>query len=342
MLIRDVRPWGGERSDVQLDGTRIAAIRPHDPAATPAAEVVEGRGRLLLPSFSDVHVHLDSTRVGLPFRPHTGGPGVWTMMMNDRENWRDAEVALPERVAADPGAHDRPRYDAGAHVRAGRRGLQAGEIRGRRRRQGEVRAPRRRPDHDIPAGRHPARARDRRLPGGIAQGGRRRDGRHRPVHPGPRPQGPPRRGLRPCREIRRRGRHPPARARRTGSLLDGPDPGAGARPRYAGQGHHVARLRTRLGERVHQPPPHRGVRGARHRHGDRRPHAAAANSRSSSSPRPVSASASARTASATTGARTATATCSIAPGSSPSPTTSAATTTSRCASRWRAWAAPPS
>ncbi|MFB6957858.1 amidohydrolase family protein [Streptomyces sp. NPDC056309] len=99
MLIRDVRPWGGERSDVELSGDHIAAIRPHDPAAQPAGEVVEGRGRLLLPSFSDVHVHLDSTRIGLPFRPHTGGPGVWTMMLNDRENWRTAEVPLKERVA---------------------------------------------------------------------------------------------------------------------------------------------------------------------------------------------------------------------------------------------------
>ncbi|MFE4416810.1 amidohydrolase family protein [Streptomyces sp. NPDC056817] len=99
MLIRDVRPWGGERSDVELAGDRIAAIRPHDPAAQPVGEVVEGRSRLLLPSFSDVHVHLDSTRIGLPFRPHTGGPGVWTMMLNDRENWRTAEVPLKERVA---------------------------------------------------------------------------------------------------------------------------------------------------------------------------------------------------------------------------------------------------
>ncbi|MFD7293520.1 amidohydrolase [Streptomyces sp. NPDC059897] len=99
MLIRDVRPWGGERSDVQLDGARIAAIRPHDPQSEPVGNTVEGRGRLLFPSFSDVHVHLDSTRIGLPFRPHTGGPGVWTMMMNDRENWRDAEVPLNERVA---------------------------------------------------------------------------------------------------------------------------------------------------------------------------------------------------------------------------------------------------
>ncbi|MCX4531246.1 amidohydrolase family protein [Streptomyces sp. NBC_01669] len=99
MLIRDVRPWGGRRSDIDLSGDRIAAIRPHDPAAQPAGEVVEGRGRLLLPSFSDVHVHLDSTRIGLPFRPHTGGPGVWTMMLNDRQNWRTAEVPLMERVA---------------------------------------------------------------------------------------------------------------------------------------------------------------------------------------------------------------------------------------------------
>lgn len=96
VLISDVRPWGGPRSDVELRGDQIAAIRPHAPGV-PAA--VEGRGRLLFPSFSDVHVHLDSTRIGLPFRPHTGGPGVVAMMTNDRDNWRSAEVPLPERVA---------------------------------------------------------------------------------------------------------------------------------------------------------------------------------------------------------------------------------------------------
>lgn len=95
MLISDVRPWGGERSDVELSGDRIAAVRPHSPGPTS----LDGRGRLLFPAFSDVHVHLDSTRIGLPFRPHTGGPGVVAMMTNDRENWRSAEVPLPERVA---------------------------------------------------------------------------------------------------------------------------------------------------------------------------------------------------------------------------------------------------
>ena len=99
MLIRDCRPWGGEPSDVTVTDGVIAAVSPTRAAPPPGADVVEGRGRLLLPSFSDVHVHLDSTRLGLPFRPHTGAPGVWAMMLNDRENWRRAEVGITERVS---------------------------------------------------------------------------------------------------------------------------------------------------------------------------------------------------------------------------------------------------
>lgn len=99
MLIRDARPWGGASVDVVIIADRIAEIRPHDPTSVAVGDAVEGRGRLLLPAFSDVHVHLDSTRVGLPFREHTGGAGVWEMMLNDRRNWRDAEIGLTERVA---------------------------------------------------------------------------------------------------------------------------------------------------------------------------------------------------------------------------------------------------
>ena len=99
MLIRDVRPWGGSASDVVVEGGRIAAIRPHDAAAPLGTGHVDGRGRLLLPSFSDVHVHLDSSRIGLPFREHTGAPGVWAMMMNDRNNWRNTDVPHAEIVA---------------------------------------------------------------------------------------------------------------------------------------------------------------------------------------------------------------------------------------------------
>ncbi len=106
LVLRNVRPWGGTASDVTLDGGAITAVVPaaQDGAASPdagtgpGAGVVDGRGRILLPSFSDVHVHLDSTRIGLPFRPHTGSPGVWNMMLNDRNNWRDAEASITERA----------------------------------------------------------------------------------------------------------------------------------------------------------------------------------------------------------------------------------------------------
>lgn len=101
-LLRQVRPWGGQLSDVLLVDGRISAVSAHDAGAASVAgsnsTVVEGRGRLLVPSFSDVHVHLDSTRLGLPFREHTGAPGVWGMMMNDRLNWRNAEASIGERA----------------------------------------------------------------------------------------------------------------------------------------------------------------------------------------------------------------------------------------------------
>ncbi|UJP11324.1 amidohydrolase family protein [Microbacterium sp. KUDC0406] len=99
MLIRNVRPWGEAASDIVLDGDRITEVRPHDSSMPVADGDVDGRGRLLLPSFSDVHVHLDSSRIGLPFREHTGAPGVWGMMMNDRRNWRNTDVPHAEIVA---------------------------------------------------------------------------------------------------------------------------------------------------------------------------------------------------------------------------------------------------
>jgi cytosine/creatinine deaminase len=111
LVLRNVRPWGGDAANVTLDGAVIAAVGPVTPeGAAPGgsrsdgAAVVEGRGRILLPSFSDVHVHLDSTRLGLPFRPHTGAPGVWNMMLNDRQNWRGAEASVAERATMALGA----------------------------------------------------------------------------------------------------------------------------------------------------------------------------------------------------------------------------------------------
>lgn len=103
LILRNVRPWGGEPAEVIIpDDGHIGEVRPLASGAPrqsgPDDVVVEGRGRILVPSFADVHVHLDSNRLELPFRPHTGAPGVWRMMLNDRNNWRVAEVSITERT----------------------------------------------------------------------------------------------------------------------------------------------------------------------------------------------------------------------------------------------------
>ena len=53
-----VRPWGGPSQDVIIEAGRITAVVAAGSPAAAGAAVVQGRGRLLLPSFSDVHVHL--------------------------------------------------------------------------------------------------------------------------------------------------------------------------------------------------------------------------------------------------------------------------------------------
>jgi len=107
VLIQNVRPWprslDAPAVDVLIVQGRIAEVRdrraqPAAPHSEPQANVLDGRGGVLIPSFSDVHAHLDSTRLGLPFRPHTAEPGLTGLVENDRRNWRLAEASVSERA----------------------------------------------------------------------------------------------------------------------------------------------------------------------------------------------------------------------------------------------------
>jgi cytosine/creatinine deaminase len=101
LLIRSVRPWprqpAGTPVDVLIRAGRIAAIGSGlviDGEDGPDLPSVDGRGGVLLPALADVHTHLDSTRLGLPFRGHSAGPGLTGLIENDRANWRsDGDVA---------------------------------------------------------------------------------------------------------------------------------------------------------------------------------------------------------------------------------------------------------
>ncbi|MFD1151961.1 amidohydrolase [Saccharothrix hoggarensis] len=102
LLIRSARPWPTSPDapvvDVLCEGGLVASIAP-DLDPPPHVPVVDGRGGVLLPAFTDAHAHLDSTRLGLPFRPHTAGPGLAGLIDNDRRNWRSAEASVAQRAA---------------------------------------------------------------------------------------------------------------------------------------------------------------------------------------------------------------------------------------------------
>lgn len=109
LLLRDVRLWprepGGELVDVEVRDGRIASIGPAGSGVgDPTLPVAHGLGGVVLPAFADAHAHLDSTRLGLPFRPHTAEPGLAGLIANDRANWRHAGASVAERATHTLGA----------------------------------------------------------------------------------------------------------------------------------------------------------------------------------------------------------------------------------------------
>ncbi|HEX6342737.1 amidohydrolase [Umezawaea sp.] len=101
LLIRSVRPWPGGPDVPEVDVLCLAGVVSSvGTGLAPSAGVpeVDGRGGVLLPSFTDAHAHLDSTRLGLPFRPHSAGAGLAELVDNDRRNWRSAEQDVATRA----------------------------------------------------------------------------------------------------------------------------------------------------------------------------------------------------------------------------------------------------
>lgn len=97
LWLRNVRVPGREAAtDVVVRAGRIDAIGVV-PAGWSGPEV-DGRGRLVLPGLVDGHAHVDKTLWGLPWRPHSAGAGLASLI----ENERTARRGLPpvaERAA---------------------------------------------------------------------------------------------------------------------------------------------------------------------------------------------------------------------------------------------------
>lgn len=104
-VLRDVRPWGGERVDLHVADGRIAAVTPHDPAVAapsgaPAGSptgdptgVVDGRGLLALPGLVNAHAHVDKSWWGKPWVSYGGEATTQGRIAHERAH-RD-ELGIP-------------------------------------------------------------------------------------------------------------------------------------------------------------------------------------------------------------------------------------------------------
>jgi cytosine/adenosine deaminase-related metal-dependent hydrolase len=102
LVLRDVRVfprrWDEPSVDVVIADGRIEAYAaPGAPVAAGHAEV-DGRGGVLLPALADVHCHLDSTRLGQRFRPHSAERNLPSLIRNDLESRVDDERSVSDQA----------------------------------------------------------------------------------------------------------------------------------------------------------------------------------------------------------------------------------------------------
>ena len=86
LLVRNVRPSGGDLADVHIRNGRITAEPP-----PPGIHALDGGGRIALPGLVEAHTHLDKSLLGLPWYRNEVGP----RLLDKIENERRVRQALP-------------------------------------------------------------------------------------------------------------------------------------------------------------------------------------------------------------------------------------------------------
>ncbi len=83
VLLRDVRPWGAELTDILIRDGHIAAISPGQ-IAPAEADMIDGAGAIVLPGLVEAHTHLDKTLWGMGWRPNQAGPALGDKIDTER------------------------------------------------------------------------------------------------------------------------------------------------------------------------------------------------------------------------------------------------------------------
>ncbi len=99
LLITNVRPLGGPPLDLLLRDGRIAALEVGLAAGLEGVPRLAGSGRLLLPGLVEPHTHADKTLWGLPWRPHSAGDTLSSLIENERRVLAEVTQTTAERAA---------------------------------------------------------------------------------------------------------------------------------------------------------------------------------------------------------------------------------------------------
>lgn len=88
LWIQNVRVDGPSSPvDIVIEEGRIASVG--DTPGSWSGPTVDGGGRLAISGLVDGHAHLDKTLLGLPWRPHSAGPGLSGLIENERSGRRE-------------------------------------------------------------------------------------------------------------------------------------------------------------------------------------------------------------------------------------------------------------
>lgn len=97
LLIRNVRPMGGQMADILIRNGRIAAIGPA--LSAPGVTTEDAGGDLALPGLVEAHTHLDKSLWGMGWRPNDSGPRLIDKIDNERRLKREINID-PARQSA--------------------------------------------------------------------------------------------------------------------------------------------------------------------------------------------------------------------------------------------------
>ncbi|HSG41871.1 MAG TPA: hypothetical protein VLA72_01840, partial [Anaerolineales bacterium] len=94
LLIKNVRPMGGESVDVLVSQGFIRQMAPDITLTSTSSQTLDGQNHLLLPGLVNAHAHIDKNLLGLPWhRNQVSGRRIRDYVDNERTVRRNLNLS---------------------------------------------------------------------------------------------------------------------------------------------------------------------------------------------------------------------------------------------------------